>query len=164
MAESLTRYRSDAMTSLSTRIAALPALLAFAAAASHAAEKLPVIELRIGEHTVRAEVAATEPARTLGLMHRKQPLAASAGMLFVFTAPAFHGMWMRNTYIPLSVAFIDERGVILNIADMAPLTTDAHTAAGFARYALEMNQGWFAARGIRAGAKVLGLEAAPKPK
>jgi len=152
------------MTSLSTRILALPALLALAAAASHAAEKLPVIELRVGEHKVSAEVAATEPARTLGLMHRKQPLAANAGMLFVFDAAGFHGMWMRNTYIPLSVAFIDERGVILNIADMVPLTTDSHTAAGFARYALEMNQGWFAARGILAGAKVLGLDAAPKPK
>jgi uncharacterized protein len=152
------------MKSLSRRIATLPALLALVASASHAADKLPVIELRIGEHKVSAEVAATEPARTLGLMHRKQPLAADAGMLFVFTAPGFHGMWMRNTYIPLSVAFVDERGIVLNIADMMPLTTDAHTAAGFALYALEMNQGWFAARGIRAGAKVLGLEAAAKPK
>lgn len=142
----------------------LPALLALVAAAGHAADKLAAIELRIGEHKVSAEVAATEPARTLGLMHRKQPLAADAGMLFVFTAPGFHGMWMRNTYIPLSVAFIDERGIILNIADMMPLTTDAHTAAGFALYALEMNQGWFAAHGIRAGAKVLGLEAAAKPE
>jgi uncharacterized membrane protein (UPF0127 family) len=152
------------MKSFSRRIAALSALLALIAALGHAADKLAAIELRIGEHKVRAEVAATEPARTLGLMHRKQPLAADAGMLFVFTAPGFHGMWMRNTYIPLSVAFIDERGVILNIADMMPLTTDAHTAAGFALYALEMNQGWFTAHGIRAGAKVLGLESAAKPQ
>ena len=152
------------MKSFLRRIAALPALLALVASASHSADKLPVIELRIGEHKVSAEVAATEPARTHGLMFRKQPLGADAGMLFVFTAPSFHAMWMRNTYIPLSVAFIDERGVILNIADMMPLTTDSHTAAGFALYALEMNQGWFAAHGIRAGAKVLGLEAAAKPK
>lgn len=141
------------------------AAAAFAiAATASAAETLPMIELKIGEHRVTAEVAATEPARRLGLMHRKQPLAANTGMLFVFETPNFHSMWMRNTYIPLSVAFIDDRGVILNIADMAPLTTTAHTAAGFARYALEMNQGWFAERGIRAGAKVSGLEAAPKPK
>ncbi|MCC7082606.1 MAG: DUF192 domain-containing protein [Burkholderiales bacterium] len=139
-------------------------MLALVSAEIHAAEKLPVIELRIGEQKVSAEVAATEPTRTLGLMHRKQPLGAGAGMLFVFTAPGFHGMWMRNTYIPLSVAFIDDNGVILNIADMMPLTTEAHIAAGFARYALEMNQGWFAARGIRTGAKVLGLDAAPKPE
>jgi uncharacterized membrane protein (UPF0127 family) len=144
--------------------AAALAAVVVATATCHAAEKLPVIELMIGKHKVSAEVAATEPARSKGLMHRKQPLAADAGMLFVFAAPSFHSMWMRNTYIPLSVAFIDERGVILNIADMTPLTTDAHTAAGFALYALEMNQGWFAARGIRAGARVTGIDAAPKPK
>jgi len=132
--------------------------------AAPAAETLPLIELQIGEHRIQAEVAATEPARARGLMHRKQPLADNGGMLFVFAAPNFHSMWMRNTYIPLSVAFIDERGVILNIADMVPLTTTAHTAAGFARYALEMNQGWFAAHGIRAGARVTGLESAPQPK
>jgi uncharacterized membrane protein (UPF0127 family) len=85
-------------------------------------------------------------------------------MLFVFTDSGFHSMWMSNTYIPLSVAFLDDSGVILNIADMRPLTTTPHTAAGFARYALEMNQGWFATRGIRAGAKVEGLAAAPAPK
>ncbi|HTP97423.1 MAG TPA: DUF192 domain-containing protein, partial [Burkholderiales bacterium] len=72
--------------------------------------------------------------------------------------------WMQNTYLPLSVAFIDDAGVILNIADMQPLTTDSHTAAGFARYALEMNQGWFAKRGIKAGAKIEGLGKAPPPR
>jgi uncharacterized protein len=142
----------------------LPALLAFASLASPAADKHPMVELRIGEHRIAAEVAASEPARSLGLMHRKKPLADNAGMLFVFSAPGFHSMWMQNTYIPLSVAFIDERGVVLNIADMMPLTTHAHTAAGFARYALEMNQGWFAQRGIRAGATISGLDAAPKPQ
>lgn len=152
--------RIHAMNPLRSFIGLLPALLAVAAAGSPAAEKLPVVELRIGDHKVSAEVAATEPQRALGLMHRKNALAPNSGMLFVFDAPDFHGMWMRNTYIPLSVAFIDERGVILNIADMMPLTTNPHTAAGFAKYALEMNQGWFAKHGIRAGAKVLGLERA----
>jgi len=147
------------------RLAArLGMLLAAASGASNAAETLPSVELRIGSHKVIAETAATEPTRTLGLMHRKQPLGENRGMLFVFTASGFHSMWMQNTYIPLSVAFIDDAGVILNIADMTPHTTTAHTAAGFARYALEMNQGWFAARGIRAGAKVEGLQAAPAPK
>ena len=111
-----------------------------------------------------AEVAATEDSRALGLMHRKKPLAENHGMLFVFTASGFHSMWMKNTYIPLSVAFLDDSGAILNIADMSPLTTQPHTAAGFARYALEMNQGWFAARGLRAGARIEGLGAAPAPK
>jgi uncharacterized membrane protein (UPF0127 family) len=129
------------------------------AAASAAADKLPLTELRIGQHKIVAETAATEPARALGLMHRKQPLAENRGMLFIFDAPGFHAMWMQNTYIPLSVAFIDDRGIVLNVADMTPLTTTAHSAAGFARYALEMNQGWFASRGIKTGAKVEGLPA-----
>jgi hypothetical protein len=97
-------------------------------------------------------------------MFRKQPLADNRGMLFVFDSLGFHSMWMKNTYIPLSVAFLDDAGVILNIADMAPETTNTHTAAGFARYALEMNQGWFAKRGIKAGAKIEGVAAAPRPK
>lgn len=138
--------------------------IALMSAAPHAADRLPMTELRIGGHKVLAETAATEPARTLGLMHRKQPLADNHGMLFVFTDSGFHSMWMSNTYIPLSVAFLNDSGVILNIADMRPLTTTPHTAAGFARYALEMNQGWFATRGIRAGVKVEGLAAAPAPK
>jgi len=135
-----------------------------AVAAETAPQRLPTIELRIAGHRITAETAANDQTRMVGLMHRKKPLAENHGMLFVFTASAFHSMWMQNTYIPLSVAFIDDGGVILNIADMTPLTTQAHTAAGFARYALEMNQGWFAAKGIRAGAKVEGLVAAPAPK
>jgi hypothetical protein len=70
-------------------------------------------------------------------------------------------MWMMNTYIPLSVAFLDERGVIINIEDMMPHTRDTHPAAKPARYALEMNQGWFAKRGIKPGARIEGLERAP---
>lgn len=140
-------------------------LLFVLASISFAAEKLPITKLQIGQHRIVAETAATEPARALGLMHRKQPLAENHGMLFVFDAAGFHAMWMQNTYIPLSVAFIDEAGVILNIADMTPLTTNAHTAAGFARYALEMNQGWFRTRGIKAGARIEGLPVvAPKTK
>lgn len=139
-------------------------IVLLSATSGQAAEKLPLTELRIGSHKVIAETAASEPARATGLMYRKQPLAENHGMLFIFDAPGFHAMWMQNTYIPLSVAFIDDRGVILNIADMAPLTTTAHGAAGFARYALEMNQGWFASRGIKAGAKIDGLDATAPAK
>jgi len=142
----------------------LCALAYIASAQSTAAERLPMIELRISTHKITAEVAATEASRALGLMNRKKPLAENNGMLFVFNTVDFHSMWMKNTYIPLSVAFIDERGVILNIADMAPETTTPHTAAGFARYALEMNQGWFSTRKIHAGAKIEGLAGAPAPK
>jgi len=73
-------------------------------------------------------------------------------------------MWMKNTYIPLSVAFIDEGGVIVSIADMKPQTEDSHCAARPARYALEMNQGWFATKGVTPGAKISGLEKAPPPR
>jgi uncharacterized membrane protein (UPF0127 family) len=85
-------------------------------------------------------------------------------MLFVFTDEANHAMWMKNTFIPLSVAFIDSKGVITNIEDMKPHTEDAHPATRPVRYALEMNLGWFAKRGIKAGAKIEGLEKAPAPK
>jgi len=153
------------MRAPSSSALARPALLAMLVAApAFAAETLPSIPLRIGEHRISAEVAASEPERSRGLMFRKKPLAEDRGMLFVFQSSGFHSMWMQNTYIPLSVAFMDDSGVILNIADMKPLTTDAHAAAGFARYALEMNQGWFAKRGIRAGAKIEGLAGAPAPR
>jgi uncharacterized membrane protein (UPF0127 family) len=149
---------------LSRAMARLSLMIALASACAHAAEKPVLMELRIGTHKLLAETAATDESRMRGLMHRKKPLPENHGMLFVFTNTAFHSMWMQNTYIPLSVAFIDEAGVILNIADMTPLTTNPHTAAGFARYALEINHGWFATRGIRAGAKVEGLAGAPAPK
>ena len=94
-------------------------------------------------------------------MHRKA-LAPNAGMLFVFDEAAPHCMWMKNTYIPLSVAFIDAQGVIINIADMTPHSEQSHCATRPAVYALEMTQGWFAQRGIKPGAKLGGLSTAPR--
>jgi uncharacterized protein len=85
-------------------------------------------------------------------------------MIFVFPQPAQVCMWMRNTHIPLSVAFIDEAGSIINIEDMVPQTEVSHCAGKAARFALEMNQGWFAQRGLRAGSKVNGLERVPAPR
>lgn len=130
-------------------------LAALLAAAAHA--QLPVVELTAGMHRVQAEVADNMGARMTGLMHRKS-MAQNAGMVFVFEENAAHCMWMKNTLIPLSVAFIDEAGVIVNIADMQPHSEQSHCAARPARYALEMNKGWFAQRGIKAGAKLRGLE------
>ena len=78
-------------------------------------------------------------------------------MLFIFDEPAYHSMWMKNTLIPLSVAFIDRNGVILNILDMEPQTLDSHMAAGPAVYAIETNKGWFAAKKVKPGDKVTGL-------
>jgi hypothetical protein len=127
------------------------------AAAPVLAQELPVAQLKAGMHLIRAEVAADFSTRAQGLMHRKS-LGPNAGMLFVFDAAAAHCMWMRNTYIPLSVAFLDESGTIINIADMQPHSEQSHCAARPALYALEMAQGWFAQRGIKAGAKLRGLE------
>ena len=135
------------------------ALLLWLAAAAQA-QRLPEIALAVNGHKLTAEVAHTDPARAQGLMHRRM-LPENRGMLFVFTTTAHHAMWMMNTYIPLSVAFIDERGVIINIEDMKPHTQDTHPAAKPAKYALEMNQGWFGKRGIKPGATVDGIERAP---
>jgi uncharacterized protein len=132
-------------------------LLALPVAAA-LAQSLPVTELRAGMHLIRAEVAADFGTRARGLMHRKG-LAPNAGMLFVFDAPGEQCMWMKNTYIPLSVAFLDAQGTIINIADMQPHNEQTHCAARPALYALEMTQGWFAERGIKPGVKVGGLPA-----
>jgi uncharacterized protein len=128
---------------------------ALLAGAVHA--QLPAVDLGAGMHLIHAEVADNMSARTTGLMHRKS-MAQNAGMVFVFEENAAHCMWMKNTLIPLSVAFIDEAGAIINIADMQPHSEQSHCAARPARYALEMNKGWFAQRGIKAGAKLRGLE------
>lgn len=107
-------------------------------------------------HLIRAEVAADFASRSRGLMHRKA-LGPNAGMLFIFDEPAVHCMWMKNTLIPLSVAFVDEHGVIANIADMTPHSEQPHCASRPARYALEMNRGWFAAKGIKPGMRLGGI-------
>jgi uncharacterized membrane protein (UPF0127 family) len=140
--------------------AALFVSLGGATMAIAADQKLP---LKIGAHTISVEVASTPETRMKGLMHREK-MGKNDGMVFVFDQIGYHGMWMKNTLIPLSVAFIDEQGKILNIADMEPHSEQTHSAAGPARYALEMNVGWFKARNISAGAVVKGLDKAPKPQ
>jgi uncharacterized membrane protein (UPF0127 family) len=117
---------------------------------------LPLAELGINAQRVKAEVARTPAARQTGLMHRKA-LPAQRGMLFVYPRSNTECMWMKNTLIPLSVAFIDAQGRILNIADMQPNTRDYHCSQAPAQYALEMNLGWFQNHGIKTGDKVTGL-------
>lgn len=126
------------------------------------AQQMPRMELTFGFYRIEAEVAADQSNRMQGLMHRRS-MPAQQGMLFVFPQVAQHCMWMRNTFIPLSVAFLDEDGKIINIEDMQPQTENNHCAARPARFALEMNKGWFAAKGIKAGARPGGLEKAPAP-
>jgi uncharacterized membrane protein (UPF0127 family) len=132
-------------------------LLLAAGAAAAQQPPLPMVQLGAGMHLIRAEVADRDASRAMGLMHRTA-LAPNSGMLFVFEQTAVHCMWMKNTPLPLSVAFIDERGAIVNIADMQPHTEVSHCAARPARFALEMAQGWFAERGIRAGTRLRGLD------
>ena len=124
---------------------------------------MPVVELSAGFHRIEAEVAATTENRMVGLMNRRS-MPAQRGMVFAFTQENTHCMWMRNTYVPLSVAFIDADGVIINIEDMQPQTETSHCSKKPARYALEMNQGWFAQRGIKPGARLGGLERLPPPR
>ena len=134
-------------------------VLAFA---THAAAQKPLAygsaNVKVAGHALKVEVAATEEQREQGLMYRER-LGRDDGMLFIFDEPAYNAMWMKNTLIPLSVAFIDAQGVILNIVDMEPQTLDSHAAAGPAVYAIETNKGWFAGKNVKAGDKVTGLPA-----
>ena len=120
------------------------------------AQDMPVVQLNAGMHLIRAEVAAEFGTRMRGLMYRAS-MPQNAGMLFIFDESTQHCMWMKNTLIPLSVAFIDEKGAITNIEDMKPQTEDSHCANRAARYALEMNRGWFAAHGIKPGSRIGGI-------
>jgi len=135
--------------------ALLGQLLLFASVA-FADAALKTTTVRIGTHALKVEVAQSDPEREKGLMFREK-LGRNDGMLFIFDDPGYHSMWMMNTYIPLSVAFVDRQGVILNIEDMEPRTTESHTAAGPAVYAIETNKGWFSERKIKPGEKVTGL-------
>lgn len=122
--------------------------------------QLPLLELSAGMHRIEAEVAATAASRQTGMMLRTF-MAPQRGMLFVFPEAAEHCMWMRNTLVPLSVAFLDEKGKIINVEDMKPRSEDNHCSLKPARYALEMNLGWFRSRGLGAGFSIGGIEKAP---
>ena len=117
--------------------------------------QLPRVTLSAGMHLIHAQVAATNEQRATGLMFRKE-MPASEGMLFVFEQPSSQCFWMKNTLLPLTAAFVADDGTIVNLADMKPQTTNAHCSAQPVRYVLEMNQGWFAKRGIKAGSKLGG--------
>ncbi|HVE51497.1 MAG TPA: DUF192 domain-containing protein [Casimicrobiaceae bacterium] len=119
---------------------------------------LPTIKLSIGQHTLTAEVAANEAQRSIGLMNRFS-MPPDHGMLFVFDEVRPLSFWMRNTYVALSIAFIDEKGRIVNIEDMAPHDERSTWSTAPALYALEMKKGWFAQKGIAAGTLVQGLPA-----
>ena len=141
----------------------LALLLMTLLASTLAQAQMPRIELSASFHRIDAEVAADQQNRMQGLMNRRS-MATNQGMLFVFTHPDRHCMWMRNTLLPLSVAFLDEQGRILNIEDMKPQTENNHCASSPARFALEMNQGWFVSKGIKVGQRIGGVEKSPQPQ
>ena len=137
-------------------LAALPALaIALACTAQEGPQKLAAIRLNAGIHNIQAEIARTPDERATGLMFR-ETMAANDGMLFAFEEPATQCFWMKNTLLPLSAAFIADDGTVVNIADMKPRSLDSHCSAKPVRYVLEMNQGWFARRGVKPGFKLQG--------
>ena len=144
---------------------ALAALIASMSASAQPADgkpqSLPITTIKVGPHPVAAEVAATPDQRTIGLMYRFS-LPADHGMLFVFPEPQPLSFWMRNTYIPLSIAYIDVEGRILNVVELAPRSDATHPSRGEALYALEMRKGWFADKGVGPGTRVTGLPPASK--
>ena len=116
---------------------------------------LPRVLLQAGLYQIDAQVASTDNQREVGLMYRPQ-MPQQEGMLFVFEQSSPQCFWMKNTILPLSAAFIESDGTIVNIEDMKPQTTDSHCSKKPVRYVLEMNQGWFTKKGLKAGSKLLG--------
>jgi uncharacterized protein len=136
-------------------IALAAALLAAAAFAQEAQTNLPRVKLTAGMHVIDAQVATTDEERMTGLMFRKE-MPQHEGMLFVFEYASQQCFWMKNTLLPLSVAFVADDGTIVNIDEMKAQTLDSHCSVKPVRYVLEMNQGWFSKKGIKAGAKLEG--------
>ena len=138
------------------RIAAAAALCVAAwASAQEIPQRLAQIRLTAGIHLINAELATTPQQREIGLMMRPS-MAVNDGMLFVFEEPGQQCFWMKNTLVPLSVAFVADYGRIVNLEDMKPRTLDSHCSDKPVRYVLEMNEGWFRKRGIKPGAKLQG--------
>ncbi len=121
---------------------------------------LPRIKLQAGMYQIDTQVAQTEAQRQIGLMFR-QEMPQHEGMLFVFEQPATQCFWMKNTLLPLTAAFVADDGTIVNLVDMKPQTTDSHCSAKPVRFVLEMNQGWFAKKGVKAGSRLSGVAFKP---
>ncbi len=137
------------------------AALLGAAAGATAQSSLPAVRLQLGGQTVRVELADTPATLRDGLMHRTE-LAADSGMLFLLGPPdPLYCFWMKNTFLPLSIAFLADDGTIVNIERMAPQTESNHCPTQPVRFALEMNQGWFSEKGIKPGMRIAGL---PQPR
>jgi len=145
------------MTSLKARAfpIVLASLLCATVLAQTGPQKLPSIRLNAGIHNIQAEVAQSPDERSTGLMFRKE-MGTNEGMLFAFEQPAQQCFWMKNTLLPLSIAFIADDGSIVNIDHMKPQTLESHCSTKPVRFVLEMNEGWFDKRGIKPGTKLRG--------
>ena len=140
---------------ITTMIALSTALVSSAFAQDAPQLDLQRTKLSAGLHQITAQVALTPGQRTIGLMFRKE-MPQPEGMLFVFDQPAMQCFWMKNTLIPLTAAFVADDGEIVNLTDMKPQSEAPHCSTKPVRYVLEMNQGWFVKKGIKAGAKLTG--------
>ena len=142
-------------TTLCTVAALVLAAAAVPACAQEPQTNLPRVTLSAGMHQIDAQVAQTPEQRATGLMHRKE-MPQHEGMLFAFERPSIQCFWMKDTLLPLSAAFVADDGTVVNIADMKPLALDSHCSDRPVRYVLEMNQGWFAKKGVKPGMKLTG--------
>ncbi|MDO8439537.1 MAG: DUF192 domain-containing protein [Telluria sp.] len=143
---------------MKTFLATSAALILLASSANAQQVRFSTTQLSAGMHLIKAEVAANDPERQQGLMFRDK-MANNAGMVFVFDQTNTQCMWMKNTLLPLSVAFLDADGKIINIEDMEPQTLESHCSRKPAKYALEMNLGWFKQKNIKPGSAIAGLPA-----
>jgi uncharacterized protein len=151
-----------ALRSIRFFLAAMFVAAAPASAQDQPQLNLPVVTLQAGMHNIRAQVARSVNERATGLMHRRE-MPQHEGMLFIFEQPSQQCFWMKNTLLPLSIAFIADDGSIVNIRDMQPQSLDSHCSDKPVRYVLEMNQGWFAKRAIKPGFKLTGAPFSPRP-
>ena len=143
-------------TGLVASIAFAALAQATAAVAQDAAQSLPSIRLSAGIHVIEAQLARTPQQREIGLMFKKS-MGPNQGMLFAFEQPSQQCFWMKNTLLPLAIAFVGDDGAIVNIDSMKPQTLDSHCSTAPVRFVLEMNEGWFVKHGIKAGQKLSGL-------
>ena len=151
--------RYGPLRNLMTRRFACFSLVSMIASTSFAQEapqrNLQRVKLSAGMHQIDAQVALSPEQRQIGLMFRKE-MPQHEGMLFVFDEPTKQCFWMKNTLLPLTAAFVTDNGTIVNLEDMKPHTENPHCSAKPVRYVLEMNKGWFAKKGIKAGSKLSG--------
>jgi uncharacterized protein len=144
------------MKKLSTHLLSLLILLSSAAWSQESPQlQLPRVTLSAGMHLINAQVAATTQQRAVGLMFRRE-MPVNEGMLFAFEQAAEQCFWMKNTLLPLTAAFVADDGTIVNLADMQPQSLESHCSSKPVRFVLEMNQGWFSKRGLKAGSRLSG--------